>query len=692
MSNLFRILLFVPPMFLFVLPVFSQLSGTFEQNPADGIYTVSVIPSVTWAPPLSNTQGATLVLRAATGKLQVANFQTITGSWSAPDVYVAPVEAPAYDYFVFNEVVPISNVTYTSGVKLPMFSFKNALSCTPIELVNNQTDPLNVEPNSIGFIIENFFLVAGAGSAGGNAYAGNDAQSSVLCPPLTLNCSSNMNPVRCFGDVADLTLVATDGSAPYTIQWKNNSTGETGTVTIQNNGGSATLTGMPAANYDFTITDATNNAQTINYLLAQPALPLTVELDAFSASCTGSMDGGVVVDKAKGGTVAGGYHYTWAGYPLELDSALTFVPVGTYSVTVTDDNGCFATGSASVISLGEIELSNTTVKNVLCNGASNGLIDIFPVTPTFNTEFDFTWSSNVPTANESAAYHLGPGTYSVTITDVVGGCVKVESFTINEPPAIELDYRLTEPKCYGEQGLLEIIGISNAVEPWLATIEGGESEIQGGDKFLLEPGFPMKLVVKDAKGCTAEEDFIVAARQELQLEVGESREIKYGEHVDIDAEYFPFSNVAFNWTPSEGLSCTDCPNPVATPIEGVVYRLEMTDSAGCSIDDYISIAVRKSRDIYIPNTFSPNHDGINDSFYPYGGKEIVAIHTMQVFDRWGGKMFQSQEKFKPNDETAGWDGSAREKPALPGTYLYTMNVEFIDGEIILFSGEVNLMK
>ncbi|MBK8566908.1 MAG: gliding motility-associated C-terminal domain-containing protein [Saprospiraceae bacterium] len=299
----------------------------------------------------------------------------------------------------------------------------------------------------------------------------------------------------------------------------------------------------------------------------------------------------------------------------------------------------------------------------------------------------------MPTPNESAAYNLGPGTYSVTVTDVLGGCITEKSFVITEPPAIEVDYRLVTPKCFGEKGLLEILGVSNAVMPWEAEITGGANEMaETGDKFLLEPGSAMKLIVEDAKGCMIEEDFIVAARQEMQLEVGEGRDIKYGEQVRIDATHFPFDNVSFNWIPSDGLSCSDCPDPVATPTEGVNYRLVMTDSAGCSIDDVINISVRKSRDIYIPNSFSPNHDGINDTFQPYGGFEIIAIHSMQVYDRWGGKMFEAKQSFKPNDADAGWNGSAREKPADPGLYLYTMNVEFIDGEIILFSGEVNLMK
>ncbi len=696
MSNLFRILLFVPPMFLFVLPVFSQLSGTIEKNPADGTYTVSVIPSVTWTPPLSTTNGAVLTLRAAKGKFQVADFQSITGDWSSPLLFSGPAEAPGYDYFLFNEIDNIVNLTYSSGVKMPMFSFKNALSCAPIEIIDNATDPLNVEPNSIGIGIGNSFSVLAVLATTGNAYTGNDAQASIDCPPISLNISATDNPVRCYGYVTDLTMSVENGVSPFNIQWTNTDSGESGNFIIQNAADVYTLTSMSPGNFSFTVTDFQNNSHSFDFQLAQPANPLTIEMLAFDVPCTGNMDGEVQVEKARGGTVAGSYHYQWAGFSMETDSILNGVGVGSYTVTVTDDNGCSAIGSASVTPLFEIQLgegSNFTLKNVSCNGAADGLIDLFPSSPTLNTDFGFQWSSNVTTANESAAYHLGPGSYSVTITDIEGGCVLEKSFSIIEPPAIEVDYRLVEPKCYGEQGLLEILGVSNAVLPWTAEITGGLSEMaEAGDKFMLEPGAPMKLIVEDKKGCQVEEDFIVAARQEMQLEVGEGRDIKYGEQVRINADYFPFNNVSFNWIPSDGLSCSDCPDPIATPTDGVTYRLVMTDSTGCSIDDVINIAVRKSRDIYIPNSFSPNHDGINDRFMPYGGFEIIAVHSMQVYDRWGGKMFEAKQAFKPSDVDAGWDGLAREKPADPGLYLYTMNVEFIDGEVILFSGEVNLMK
>ncbi len=690
MSNLLRILLFVPPMFLFSLPLFSQLSGHIEQNPLNGEYTVSVIPSVTWMPPTSATSQANITLRAATGTLQVIDFQSITGTWSMSGPFVSPSEAPGYDYLILSESVLITNLTYTAGVPKPLFKFRNNHSCTSIEIIDNNTDPLNVEPNSISIGVANFFNVIAAGN-GNNAYIGNSAQASTTCPPLNISVTAAVNPVKCNGDQTDMTISASGGQAPYSVVWQNLTTGQSNMVAIQNLDGSTVLTGMNPGNYEFQIIDNLDSSFVTNYFLQNPGLLEVTSISPITETCKGTVDGGVILDNVRGGT--GFYHYQWENLPNETDSILLNVGSGLYSVTITDDNGCTATASQFVGDGGTINFANTVVRNSICNGIDNGLIDLYPISPTGSAFFQFTWSDNAQTGDESAAWMLGPGTYSVTVTDLMGGCIGESSFSINEPPAIEVDYRLSEPKCYGDKGALEILGVSNAVEPWEAKIDGF-GNFEAGYNFVLEPGVPLKLIVEDKNGCTTSEDFIVADRQALLLEIGESQDIKYGETVEISPDFFPFDHVSFNWTPAEGLSCTDCPDPIVKPTEGVTYRLEMTDSAGCTIEDYINIEVRKSRDIFIPNAFSPNFDGINDAFYPYGGFEIVAIHNMQVFDRWGNLMFNASEKFSPNDENAGWKGTAREKDKLadPGTYLYTMNVEFVDGEIILFSGEVTLMK
>ncbi|MBI5914012.1 MAG: gliding motility-associated C-terminal domain-containing protein [Bacteroidetes bacterium] len=685
MPNLNRILSFVPPMFLFFIPAFAQLNGTIEQLPGNSTYTVSVIPSVNWSPPLSVTSSAQVNLRATTGKLQLSDFQSIMGVWIPGPVISAPSEAPGYDYFSFSLQSPIPNITYDSGVPVALFSFKNTLGCSYVEIIDNQTDPF-VTPNSQNVNIGNFFSIIGAG-LGVNAYQGNAAQNFVSCPPLGITASATNNPVPCNGDVSDISVQASGGVEPYSVSWSNTTGGTSGTGQIFDFEGVLTLAGMEPGNYVFTIEDSADSLTQTMLALVEPA-PLSLELGAYDASCNGSLDGVAFVDKINGGTVVNDYQYSWNANPGNSTETLNAIDPGTYTVTVTDDNGCSISGSVTVGSFVVI-FPNPVIKDVTCFGEANGIVDLYPVSP--NPPFSFQWSPNVTTGNFSSAYLLGPGTYSVTITDATGVCYEAATYTITEPPAIGVDYKLTEPVCFGENGQLEILAVSNAVAPWSAEIIGGGS-VGNGAAFELEPGKPLRLVVEDAKGCKATEDFLLAARQEMLLELGESHDIKYGERINFAPVYFPFDNVVFNWAPTDGLSCSDCPNPVATPVETITYHLEMTDTAGCSIADFVNVAVRKSRDIYIPNTFSPNHDGVNDFFFPYGGLEIVAVRSMFVFDRWGGKIFEASETFSPNNADAGWDGLAKNKPADTGTYLYTMNVEFIDGEIILFSGEVNLMR
>lgn len=684
MSNLYRILSFVPPFLFFVLPAFSQLQGSLEQIPGNDAYQVSVIPSVNWSPPNSITSSAQITLRATTGTLQIVDFQPFVGNWVAAPPIVAPAEAPGFDYFSFSLQAPVANLVLTAGSPIALFSFKNQMGCTNIQIVNNTSDPF-LPPNSMSVNIGNFFSMVGSG-IGANGYEGNAQSDAVGCPQLGVEVSAANNPVPCFGNKTNLTVKAIGGVEPYDINWTNAAGTNFGTEVITVFEGTLVLPQMPADQYFITLKDALDSVRHDTLQVLQPA-ELNIEVEAFDASCNGSEDGVVFVDKVNGGTA--GYQYFWDTDPTTSNQTVNNVNPGSYTVTVVDANGCQASSTVDVGTFFVI-FPNPIIKHVSCNGANNGVIDLYPVS--LNGPYSYNWSENVTTPNNlSSAYQLAPGTYSVTIYDATGVCYEVATYEITEPAPLEIDYALTEPICHGEKGLLEILSVENAVEGWTAAVIGGKN-LGDGIHFELEPGLPLRLEVQDSNGCEAVEEFIVSAKQALQLELGEGKNIKYGEEVQLDPDVFPFSGVTFEWSPSDGLSCTDCPDPVAKPTETTTYRLRMTDGAGCSLEDQIVFSVRKSRDIYIPNAFSPNKDGINDSFCPYGGFEVVSIRHMQIFDRWGGKVYDSAEAFSPNETDACWDGTARGKEAVPGVYLYTMNIEYIDGPVVLYSGELNLVR
>jgi gliding motility-associated-like protein len=149
--------------------------------------------------------------------------------------------------------------------------------------------------------------------------------------------------------------------------------------------------------------------------------------------------------------------------------------------------------------------------------------------------------------------------------------------------------------------------------------------------------------------------------------------------------------VAFwQWSPAEGLSCTDCATPWATPLRGTVYTLKISDLSGCETQAKIQLRVDRTRNVYAPNVFSPNGDNENDRFLIFG-KGVVDVRSLMVFDRWGTQVFGATH-FPINDESAGWDGTFRGGALNPGVFVWVAEIEFVDGAVELFSGDVTLLR
>lgn len=121
-----------------------------------------------------------------------------------------------------------------------------------------------------------------------------------------------------------------------------------------------------------------------------------------------------------------------------------------------------------------------------------------------------------------------------------------------------------------------------------------------------------------------------------------------------------------------------------------IYSVRILNECGIAAAE-LGVGFEDCRQVYFPNAFSPNNDGINDVFYPFDGGDVGIVHFFRVYDRWGGLVF-SAENSATNDFTAGWNGLVRGREASAGTYAWLAEVEFRDGKIELLEGEVNLLK
>lgn len=122
------------------------------------------------------------------------------------------------------------------------------------------------------------------------------------------------------------------------------------------------------------------------------------------------------------------------------------------------------------------------------------------------------------------------------------------------------------------------------------------------------------------------------------------------------------------------------------------YEVIVRDGAGCEIRDSVEVAAERCR-VFIPNAFSPNGDGVNDRFHIFTPDATLAFPILfQVFDRWGGLVYELSEHQAPDTGVYGWDGTIRGRPAGAGTYLYFIDIEFDNGDREQRSGTLTLLR
>ncbi len=147
----------------------------------------------------------------------------------------------------------------------------------------------------------------------------------------------------------------------------------------------------------------------------------------------------------------------------------------------------------------------------------------------------------------------------------------------------------------------------------------------------------------------------------------------------------------YTWTPPDGLSCTNCPAPLAKPKLTTTYHIQVTDSNTCSNTADITVeVVCKTENYFVPNTFSPNGDGMNDVFYPRG-RGLASVQSMKIYNRWGQLVFD-RRNFSANDPAKGWNGKMGSQELPPDVYVYM--VEFIceNSQIVPMKGNVTLIR
>ncbi len=439
---------------------------------------------------------------------------------------------------------------------------------------------------------------------------------------------------------------------------------------------------------------------TVVLTLSVAPCALDFELSSEMADCSGSATGALSFTMTIGTPP---YSFSWANGTgttlgegtLDDNGEMMEIPglaAGPYTIQVQDANGVAIEINGVVEEPEPLVLNAEAMQfgafNTSCSEGDDGMITAAAqggIGP-----YSFSWSTG---GEGETLSNIGEGNYPVTVTDA-NGCTTETAASLQSPMPLEAMVLPTDPTCQGENtGLVMVEEIFGGSGPYLYAINGGA---YGGSPIFanLSAGL-YQISVQDAFGCEWGAEIALQAAQELTVDLGGDIRMEFGDTINLEA----LSNgdiVEYRWSGGPlidcpGLDTLNCYNPRIAPLESTAYSVTVVDEDGCTAEDRINVIVEKQREVFVPTAFSPDGDGFNDNFTIFAGNEVREIKSFVIYNRWGEQMY-SLTDFIPNSPALGWDGTHRGQLMNAGVYVYFAEIEFTDGEVIVYKGDVMLLR
>ena len=507
---------------------------------------------------------------------------------------------------------------------------------------------------------------------------------SIIAPdPVTLTIDTATVSLLCNNqNIGFIGVDAAGGTGPYTYSL-NNAAFQTDSF----------FNNLAAGTYSIVVQDVFNcTSPATSVTIIQPNA-LAGTTSSLGISCFGLSDGSITINSVSGGT---------APYSVEVDGVtntyaanMVFggLAAGNYPIVVTDANGCILNLNRTVANVTQLVLSVNDFSNVSCFGAADGEISVSATGGTPSYDFTITLGAFTSTSNSNtgAVFSNLEGTeagltYTISIEDA-NACTTNLTQTITQPNQLVIDAIDTSAlSCFGasDATMTAIVSGGSAPYTYLWSPSGQTSNMATG----LAPGV-QSVAVTDANDCTiSASQTILDVLPVLATIIPDSSTISMGDtvHLGVIVENALGTNLQYAWTPTEGLSCTDCANPAVTVYNDIVYSVVVTDENGCTSFNYTEafVYVNDSLFYFIPNAFSPGSDGVNDVFQILG-QDIQSVNLM-VFNRWGEKVFEGENQY------IAWDGTYKGEMQSTGVYTYVVKIKFLNDEEVIKKGSLTLMR
>ena len=495
-----------------------------------------------------------------------------------------------------------------------------------------------------------------------------------LKEPDELKIDFNKVDVSCFkGNDGSIDVNPTGGVAPYTYSWSDFGNGKL-------------RTDLVSGKYTVTVTDSNNCEKSVEIEL-KSAPQFNITSDVSPITCFGANDGSIKL------TIDGGkapVSLEWADDP-QAGTTRSNLKSGVYSVLLKDSSGCEINEIYTITEPAKLQLSAIKSDALDCDDPNSGSIDLQVIGG--NPPFTYVWSNGDTTEDLS---DVSANNYSVIVTDSKG-CTVEKTFSIVRPFELKIDLTsnlrvVCETR---DVYLVNKVTIEGGVFPY--TVKWSSGDVSGSNGEIMETNVEgsYSVEVTDNNGCTKTQIFDVVLPK-----------LGYPEFDYTSFYWQTFGALTFNdpitftnnstesflsvsWDFGDGNS-SDQNDPVHSYEKKGSYdvTLYVTYFSGCIYEIKKTIYVGDSYEIEFPNAFTPNGDGLNDTFRPvyYGFKSV----DLQVFDTWGTLIYS--ETAKGANIMNGWNGMLNGKPATNGNYIFQVSGEAFNGETVLKNGPFTLLR
>lgn len=471
----------------------------------------------------------------------------------------------------------------------------------------------------------------------------------------------NMNNPTCYGyNNGNISLNITGGTPPYSFLWNNGQT-------------SSTAFNLSAGMYSVNVTDSKGCISQTLAILTQPNY-LSVGISSPGKICENKL--AIITSTVLGGTAP--YVLSWLPFNTN-GTALTFTPVvgiNNYSLKVIDANNCvtIATNSLMVYAFPNLQINATPT---ICLGGVTNMYGLGAVS--------YSWSSGVSHFSTSVSPAANT-IYTLTGYNEIG-CSVTQTIQVNVFPLPDVDIE-NIPKNSCAPLCLNIDAKSNhsiLQYKWLVNDALSSTKTNLTDYCFDNAGVQhITLILTDNNGCVNKKTTSVEVYPKPQAYF---ETIGQYTTLENEVEFLDYSEsdiISWLWYFGDGFSSDKKYVKHIYPEKPEQYAVFLTvkNKYGCVDTAYRKIVIDEVPVIYVPNSFTPNGDGLNDIFTAKG--IAITDYKLLVFDRWGKLIFES------NSIDNGWDGNIKGQPAANDTYVWKIiysthrvKSEFITGHIYL---------